>query len=98
MRDKALKLISKQLQVEENCSEVDGGVDQMKVLSEYLNDLIEHDFNKLLTILYRIDVSESKVRTALAKNPTQESAGKILAELLIEREIQKIEIREKYSQ
>ena len=97
-RIKALELLNKQFHFEETFPKTDREVNQMKMLSDYLNDLIEHDFNKLLSILYRIDVSEAKVRTALADNPTQQSAGKILATLLIEREVQKIEMREKYSQ
>lgn len=32
----------------------------MKALAAYLNELIAHDFNKLITILYRIDVSQKK--------------------------------------
>lgn len=65
-------------------------------LSHYLNELINTDFNKLVSILYRMDVSESKVRQELANASSDTSAGEIIARLLIEREQQKIEWRRKY--
>lgn len=65
-------------------------------LCAYLNELIEKDFNRLVTILYRIDVSEAKVRVALAEAPKDVSAGEIIAQLIIERERQKMEWRRKY--
>lgn len=93
----ALKIINNQLQIVQESSNFLGKEDQFKQLSQYLNDLADNDFNKLLAILYRIDVSEIKVREALANNNAQQSAGEILAKLLIEREIQKIEWRSQYS-
>lgn len=65
-------------------------------LSDYLNELINTDFNKLVSILYRMDVSESKVRAELVNESSNMSAGEIIAKLLIEREQQKIEWRKKY--
>jgi hypothetical protein len=67
-----------------------------EVLSNYLNHLIEHDFNQLVAILYRIDVSEDKVRQTLANAPTESNSGKLIAQLIIEREQQKMYWREKY--
>ena len=93
----ALGLINHQLQIIDGSPNSYSEEEQFEKLSQYLNDLIEHDFNKLISILYRIDVSEKKVREAIAENDAQHSAGSILARLLIEREIQKIELRAKYS-
>lgn len=65
-------------------------------LSAYINQLIKTDFEKLVAILYRIDVSEEKLKYFLADNPNEE-AGKIIAELIIERVQQKINSRKQFS-
>ena len=62
-------------------------------LSEYINHLIKLNFEKLLTLLYRIDVSEQKLKQLLKERP-DEDAGKIIATLIIERQVQKIKLRE----
>ena len=67
-----------------------------KILSEHVNMLIQKDFQKLLSILYRIDVSEEKLKQMLSLS--DEDAGKIIAELIIERQIQKIKSRQQFSQ
>jgi len=61
-------------------------------LSGYISHLINTNFEKLLTLLYRIDVSESKLKQLLQQHPG-EDAGKIIASLIIERQQQKIELR-----
>jgi hypothetical protein len=74
--------------------------DSLKEISEkleiYISDLILHDFQKLVSLLYRIDVSENKLRMMLQENPN-ESAAKMIGQLIIERQTQKIISREKYS-
>ena len=70
-------------------------VDLFAELSAYLNELVLSDFNQLVSILYRMDVSESKVRAALADASGTVSAGEIIARLLIEREQEKMEWRRK---
>ena len=60
-----------------------------------INELIENDFSGLVQILYRKDISESKVKELLAENTGQDS-GCLIAKLLIEREQQKIESRKLY--
>lgn len=73
-------------------------VDLFAELSASLNELVLSDFNKLVSILYRADVSESKVRTALANASGTVSAGEIIARLLIEREEEKMEWRRKFKE
>jgi hypothetical protein len=53
-------------------------------LIAYINNCINHDFNKLVQLLYRIDVSENKLKTILQSNPT-EDAAKLIAAVIIER-------------
>lgn len=65
-------------------------------LAAYINNLIQNDFDRLVSYLYRIDVNEQKLKALLQQNPG-EDAGNIIAELIIERQQQKIKTREQYS-
>lgn len=64
-------------------------------LSEKVNAMIQHDFQMLLQLLYRIDVDEEKLRRQLEQNKN-EDAGRIIARLIIERQSQKIESRRQF--
>ncbi len=68
--------------------------DLRKELTRAVAYLIDKDFEKLMQILYRIDVSEIKVKQAFGLE--QDVAGEI-ASLIIERERQKVITRAKYS-
>ncbi len=63
-------------------------------LSLYINELINHDFEKLVSLLYRIDVNEHKLRGILENNKGENAAG-LMADLILERQLQKIESRKK---
>src|SRR5690554_157267 len=60
-----------------------------------VNELLHRDFSKLLRILYRIDVEEHKLKAALFENPLP--AAETIADLIIERQIQKIKFREMFN-
>jgi len=64
-------------------------------LSEQIHFLIQNDFNKLIRLLYTIDVSESKLKFLL-KEKQDEDAGKLIASLIIERQIQKMQTRKDF--
>ncbi|MBS1669378.1 MAG: hypothetical protein JST58_18550 [Bacteroidetes bacterium] len=64
-------------------------------LADYINHLINQDFQQLVMLLYRIDVSENKLRGLLNDKPN-EDAGKMIAELIIERQLQKIKTRQAF--
>lgn len=61
-----------------------------------INELINKDFHSLIQLLYRIDVSEKKIRSFLDKN-TESDSSAILADLIIERQLQKAESRQIFS-
>jgi len=61
-------------------------------LASEINQLILTNFERLIQLLYRIDVSELKLKTLLKENPN-EDAGKIIATLIIERQLQKIKYK-----
>ena len=65
-------------------------------LSAEINDMIKADFEKLVNLLYRIDVSELKLKSLLHSNPDTD-AGEIIAGLLIERQLQKIRLRKEFA-
>jgi hypothetical protein len=66
-------------------------------LAGYINHLINHDFQQLVMLLYRIDVNEAKLRVLLKENQ-KEDAGNMIAQLIIERQLQKIKSRREFSQ
>ena len=66
-----------------------------KVLSEQINFLITNNFSSLIAVLYRLDVSEKKLRMLLANN-ADKNAGDIIADLIIERQLQKIAARKTF--
>jgi hypothetical protein len=53
-------------------------------LETAINELIKNDFSKLVQLLYRIDVSEVKLKNILQAQPN-EDAGKLIAEVVLER-------------
>lgn len=61
-------------------------------LTEKINFLIVNDFNKLIFILYRADINEQKLNRLLAENK-KEDAGKIIAALFVQRQLEKIKSR-----
>lgn len=66
-------------------------------LIDAINWLILNDFEKLVFILYRIDVSEAKIKTLLNKDNTH-FAAPIIADAILERLEEKKASREKYKQ
>jgi len=64
----------------------------LQTLSEYINHLIQTNFQKLVLILYRVDVSENKLKQLL-QTESGEDAATIIARLIIERGIEKINSR-----
>lgn len=71
-------------------------MDEVKnVIADHVNLLISNNFNKLISILYRLDINESKLKKLLADS-RDEDAGMIIADLIIERQKQKLISRERF--
>lgn len=71
-------------------------LDELKQqLSAHINQLIKNNFEQLVSLLYRIDISESKIKSMLHNN-TGENAGDIISSLIIERQLQKLKSREQF--
>ena len=88
-----IQIINKQ--VDTNLTEDISKNELQEKLTAFINELILNDFQRLITILYRIDVDEKKLKRILKEN-TGTDAGEIIATLVIEREIQKIETRKQF--
>ncbi len=65
------------------------------LLSTKINDLIQNDFSSLLTLLYRIDVDELKLKMMLQQNPDSD-AGLLIAQMVLDRQKQKQASRKQF--
>ena len=70
------------------------GEELREKLVAHINYLINKNFERLVYYLYRIDVNESKMRHLLEQKEG-ENAAALIADLIIERQLQKIESRKK---
>ncbi len=62
-------------------------------LAAKIDELIVSDFPKLVNSLYRLDVSEEAVKQVLKQYPNR-NAGELIAGLVIDRMLKKIESRQ----
>lgn len=90
-----LPVLRQQLALDFNISTTGNAETLLQELAARVNDLVQHDFAKLVGILYRIDIPENIVATAL-KQQAGADAGVVIAQLIIERQIQKQKIREQF--
>ncbi|MBS1605050.1 MAG: hypothetical protein JST42_20475 [Bacteroidetes bacterium] len=65
------------------------------LLADRLNEWIRSDFNRLVQFLYRIDISEARLRVLLDEN-TEQDTGHLLARLVLERQWHKIKTRRQW--
>jgi hypothetical protein len=67
------------------------------LLADRIDELLNSDFQKLVSILYRMDINEAKLKQLLKENPRTD-AGLIIADMMIERQEQKIKSRSEFKQ
>ena len=67
----------------------------LRELEESINWMILHRFEALVQTLYRMDVDETRLRTLLAR-PGDTDAARIIANLLVERQLQKLRTRRQF--
>ena len=90
--EQVLQEVSKELEVIVN--EKDHSFAK-QILAEKIDQLINTDFQKLVSILYRMDVSETKLKQLLNENAGT-NAALIITDLMIERQEQKILSRQQF--
>jgi hypothetical protein len=59
--------------------------------------MIQTSFERLVNLLYRMDVDEKKTETGFERKSGTD-AGMIITELIIERQVQKIKSRKEFGQ
>jgi hypothetical protein len=69
----------------------------LAALAAQIRSWIHHDFERLVRFLYRLDVQEDKLRRIL-KNHPDEDAGRLIAKLIVDRQLQKIAFRKSMSE
>ncbi len=84
-----------ELQLDEEQFENYAGL--LSSLEDMLAWLLERDEQRLLQLLYRIDLGEEMLKKSMMENE-QESLAALLAKLIIKREAQKVLIRNHYQQ
>jgi len=94
------KVIAKDFQIGEDDSLIPAAnVIDFNELKEYLTEklsyLLEHKYDTLINILYKIDVSEEKL-SELFSGSNRDTIPEALAELIIERQLQKVKFRQLY--
>jgi len=73
-------------------------MDELKAkLTQIITYLLDKDFERLLHAMYRMDINEEKLKIVLASDPPENVAPNI-AELIIQRELQKVVTRRKYKE
>jgi hypothetical protein len=66
-----------------------------EALAAKINEMILTDFPRLVQLLYRIDISEKKLREHI-QGRTQEETARAIASLIIERQLEKARLRKQY--
>ncbi len=67
----------------------------LELFTRRVEEMMDNDLDLLLSSLYRLDVEEHKIQTALRSSTTPPAEG--IASLIIERQKEKIATRKKYS-
>lgn len=70
-------------------------IEELKIfLAGYISHLISNNPDKLVSILSRVDVSEKMLKANLQDK--EEDASNIMAQMIIDRQLEKIKLRELY--
>jgi hypothetical protein len=64
------------------------------LLAGYISHLMSNNPDKLVSILSRVDVSEKMLKANLQNQ--EENASSIMAQMIIDRQLEKIKTRERY--
>jgi len=67
-----------------------------KKLAAFISELVVNDQHGLYFLLYRIDIPEKKIKVMLQQ--PHEDAALVIADLVIERQLQKIQLRSRFRQ
>src|SRR5690242_9256533 len=95
MEEKSLYVVlAKQLEINGKFEDTEL---KRELLIARINELLQKEFNKLIAILYRLDVDEERLRLLLRQNQDKDAAT-IITDLMIERQLQRMKSREQFRQ
>jgi len=100
--DEIVKFVERDFLINENYSLVPAAkTESLDEFKKYLTDklkiLLDEKFDLLVNILYRIDINEKKL-SALFSAENRDFIPGELAELIVERQLQKIKLRKLYKE
>lgn len=90
----AISIINKDFILDPEAHEITSEEELLKWLKRIISYLLEKDFERLLQAMYRIDVNEQKFKQVFGG---EGDVADGLAQLVLKRELQKVELRKKYS-
>ena len=95
--NQVLQLINQDFNVDESDLKiVQSDLHEIKLkLIELIDYCLQKDFERLLNAMYRLDINEAKFKDTINGKYGNDISAK-LADLIIERELQKIETRNRY--
>ena len=67
--------------------------ENIRLIINRINELLQQDFHALVNILYRIDISEEKLKSLLKSQPGTDAAV-LITRLIIERQKEKLRSRD----
>ena len=67
----------------------------LQELEDHIDWMIANRSDALVQVLYRMDIDETRLRTLLS-NPGEAPAARIMAQLLLERQLQKLHTRQQF--
>lgn len=94
--DTAQSLIIRDFELE-NRAETLSEEDLLRLLADQIAYMIDHKLEFLLSLMYRLDIDESKVNRALSPL-SEEPANIALAHLVLERQKQRVFTKQHYKQ
>jgi hypothetical protein len=95
MPEDNIPLVQEQLSVDFNLPVTNDKEKLVQALAAGINQLIQTDFARLINMLYRIDISEKTMKETLEQQ-ADEDAGLLIARLIIERLLQKQQMRAQF--
>jgi len=66
-----------------------------EALEERIGYLLQNDFDRLISLLYRLDVDEMLLKTKIKESEGLNTAG-IISDLVIERQIKRMQSRDQF--
>ncbi len=68
----------------------------LEELRRRVDFLLRHDFDRLISCMYMLDVPEEKFTEAV-RRPPHEQPDRLLADIILEREIERMQTRRRYA-